>query len=129
MAWWNLALNLCVNAPKAELLHFMVTSSLWVLLRNAIVIVTSTSSNINVQHRELYGDLHETLIIAPYILGDSILEGNLSKNRKLDYLPSAIILVKNPDKDQDNLEAICHYVISLLSFGVKKTKLRPWSFY
>ena len=98
-------------------------------MRNAIVIVTSTSSNINVQHRELYGDLHETLIIAPYILGDSILEGNLSKNRKLDYLPSAIILVKNPDKDQDNLEAICHYVISLLSFGVKKTKLRPWSFY
>ena len=122
-------MNLCVNAPKAELLHFMVTSSLRVLLRNAIVIVTSASSNSNVQHRELYGDLHETLIIAPYILGDSTLEGNLSKNRKLDYLPSAIILVKNPDKDQDNLEAICHYIISLLSFGVKKTKLRPWSFY
>ena len=129
MAWWNLALNLCVNAPKAELLHFKVTSSLRVLLRNAIVIVTSASSNSNVQHRELYADLHETLNIAPYILGDSTLEGNLSKNRKLDYLPSAIILVKNPDKDQDNLEAICHYIISLLSFGVKKTKLRPWSFY
>ena len=79
MAWWNLALNLCVNAPKAELLHFKVTSSLSVLLRNAIVIVTSTSSNINVQHRELYDDLHEALIIAPYILGDSTLEGNLSQ--------------------------------------------------
>ena len=79
MTWWNLALNLCVNAPKAELLHFMVTSSLRVLLRNAIVIVTSASSNSNVQHRKLYGDLHETLIIAPYILGDSTLEGNLSQ--------------------------------------------------
>ena len=37
MIWWNLALNLCVNAPKAELLHLMVTSSLRVLLRNEIM--------------------------------------------------------------------------------------------